>query len=347
MNEMNFTFEQSPWELLLENLRDGSTVSAARLLNTLEGEDEEALEEALQELERRHIGLDVSQLNAAGLSGSAKVRLEREQKLLAEGKLMQELEKDDPLWIYLDEIARVPAAGDPVLLSQLAAQGDETAQTNLVNVCLHRVISLAEEYVGKGVLLLDLYQEGSLGLWQAILNYDGIGDFEGECDWWIRQSMAKAVTCQARAVGTGSKMRQALEDYQAADKALLTRLGRNPTLEEIALELNQTPEDTALLEKMLADVRTAAKAKAAQEPKTEDPDDDKHVEDTAYFQMRQRIMELLSGLSDRDAEILTLRYGLEGGLPMSAQETGAKLGLTSEEVVSREAAALAQLRNER
>ena len=130
-------------------------------------------------------------------------------------------------------------------------------------------------------------------------------------------------------------------------KALLTRLGRNPTLEEIALELNQTPEDTALLEKMLTDVRTAAKAKAAQEPKSEDPDDDKHVEDTAYFQMRQRIMELLSGLSDRDAEILTLRYGLEGGLPMSAQETGAKLGLTSEEVVSREAAALAQLRNER
>ena len=94
---------------------------------------------------------------------------------------MQELEKDDPLWIYLDEISRIPAAGDPVLLAQLAAQGDETAQANLVNVCLHRVISLAEEYVGKGVLLLDLYQEGSLGLWQAILSYDGAGDFEELC----------------------------------------------------------------------------------------------------------------------------------------------------------------------
>ena len=98
---------------------------------------------------------------------------------------------------------------------------------------------------------------------------------------------------------------------------------------------------------MLADVRTAAKAKAAQEPKTEDPDDDKHVEDTAYFQMRQRIMELLSGLSELDAKILTLRYGLEGGLPESPQETGKKLGITPDEVISREAAALAQLRNER
>jgi len=347
MNEMDFTFEQSPWELLLENLRGGSTISAARLLNALEGEDETALEDALRELEQRHITLDVSQLTVDALSNAAKVRLERERKLLAEGNLIQGLEKDDPLWIYLDEIARVPAAGDPVLLSQLAAQGDEAAQANLVNVCLHRVISLAEEYTGKGVLLLDLYQEGSLGLWQAILGYDGNGDFEDACDWWIRQSMAKAVICQARAAGTGSKMRQALEDYQAVDKALLTRLGRNPTLEEIALELNQTPEDTALLEKMLADVRTAAKAKAAQEPKAEDPDDDKHVEDTAYFQMRQRIMELLSGLSELDAQILTLRYGLEGGLSLSPQETGAKLGLTPEEVVSREAAALTQLRNDR
>ena len=345
MNEMDFTFEQSPWELLLEGVRSGGTLSAARLLNALEGEEESALEDALLELEQRHIALDVSQL-VCEASGTAKLRLERERKLVAEGKLLQELEKEDPLWIYLDEISRIPAAGDPALLAQLSAQGDESAQKNLLNVCLHRVIDLANEQAGKGVLLLDLYQEGSLGLWQAILSYDGSGDFEEHRDWWIRQSLAKAITLQARSAGTGSKMRQALEDYQAADKALLTRLGRNPTLEEIALELNQTPEDTALLEKMLADVKAAAKAKAAQEPKEEDPDDEKHVEDTAYFQMRQRIMELLSGLSELDAKVLTLRYGLEGGLPLSPQETGAKLGLTAEEVVSKEAAALAQLRNE-
>ena len=114
MNELDFTFEQSPWELLLENLRSGSTISAVRLLNALEGEDEEALEDAMQELQQRHIALDVSQLNVEALSGSGKVRLEWERKLLAEGKLMQELEKDDPLWIYLDEISRIPAAGDPV-----------------------------------------------------------------------------------------------------------------------------------------------------------------------------------------------------------------------------------------
>lgn len=347
MNQLDFSFERAPWELLLDGLRSGGKLSAVRLLTALEGEDESALEDALLELEQRHVALDVSALTAEALSSAAKLRMEQERKLLAKGNLMQQLEKDDPLWIYLDEISRIPAAGDPVALVQLAAQGDEAARSNLANVCMHRVISIANEYAAKGVLLLDLYQEGSLGLWQAILNYDGSEDFEAYCDWWIRQNLAKAITAQAWAAGTGSKMRQALESYQAADKVLLTRLGRNPTLEEIALELNQTPEETAVLEKMLADVKAVAKAKAAQEPKNEDPDDEKHVEDTAYFQMRQRIMELLSGLSEQDAKVLTLRYGLEGGLPLTPQETGAKLGLTAEEVVSREAAALAQLRNDR
>jgi len=346
MNALDFTFERAPWELLLDGLRSDSTLSAVRLLTALEGEDESVMEDVLSELDRRHIALDVTGLKTEALSSAAAVRMEREKKLLAEGKLMQKLESDDPLYLYLDELSRIPAAGDPVLLAQLAAGGDEIARNNLLNVSLHRAISLANEHAGNGVLLLDLYQEGSLGLWQAILNYDGTGDFEEYRDWWIRQSLAKVITVHARAAGTGSKMRQALENYQTADKQLLTKLGRNPTLEEIALELNQTPEDTALLEKMLADVKNVAKAKAAQEPKEEDPDDEKHVEDTAYFQMRQRIMELLSGLSEQDAQILTLRYGLEGGLPLSVQETGKKLGLAPEEVVSREAAALAQLRNE-
>lgn len=132
MNEMDFTFEQAPWELLLDRQRDGSTLSAARLLNAMEGEEETVLEEALQELEQRHIALDVSQLPVEGLSAAAKARLEREQKLLTEGKLMQELEKDDPLWIYLDELSRIPAAGDPALLAQLAAQGDEAADRKSV-----------------------------------------------------------------------------------------------------------------------------------------------------------------------------------------------------------------------
>jgi len=197
--------------------------------------------------------------------------------------------------------------------------------------------------VGYGVLLLDLIQEGSLGLWQAIRNYR-YGDYAAHRDRWIRFYMARAVTLQARQSGVGRKMRTALEDYKAVDERLLSDLGRNPTIEEIALELNMTPEGAYVIQEMLRSARTVEKVKAAQEPQEETEDDTRHVEDTAYFQMRQRISEMLSVLTEQEAKILTLRFGLEGGLPLDPVKTGEKLGLTADEVVKMEAAALAKMR---
>ncbi|MBQ7344717.1 MAG: hypothetical protein IJW45_01465, partial [Oscillospiraceae bacterium] len=135
-----------------------------------------------------------------------------------------------------------------------------------------------------------------------------------------------------------------MEDYRAVDERLLSELGRNATLEEIALELHMTVEEAATVAKTLDSARTLAQAKKPQEPVEEDPEEQQAVEDTAYFQMRQRIAELLSGLDETDAKLLTYRFGLEGGKPLSPEETGRKLGLTAEEVVAREAAALAKLR---
>lgn len=346
MNGFDFSFEQSPWELALQNLRRDSSISAMRFLTLLEGEDEDIVEAAFEDLEAKHIRLDISDLPEQTASAAMAVRLRREAELTEKGTLLSDLEPEDPLRLYLEEIARIPAAGDPVLLAQQSLEGDVNARNMLVNVSLHRVIAMAEELAGKGVLLLDLIQEGSLGLWQAILNWDGTGDFEAHRDWYIRQTLAKTMTLQARQNGVGQRMRQLLEDYRAADRRLLTKIGRNPTLEEIALELNLSPEDTAVLEKMLQNAQIIQRSKAEQTPKKDDPDEERHVEDTAYFQSRQRIMEMLSGLSELDAKILSLRFGLEGGLPLNPQDTGAKLGLTPEEVVTREAQALAKLRND-
>ena len=155
--------------------------------------------------------------------------------------------------------------------------------------------------------------------------------------------MAKSVVLQARANGIGQKMRQALEDYRSVDERLLLELGRNPTLEEIALELHMTPEEAASVSETLEAARMMDKAKAVPQGKPTE-EDEQAVEDTAYFQMRQRIQDLLSVLSDMDAKLLTLRFGLEGGLPLSPEDTGKKLGLTAQDVVAREAAALAKLR---
>ena len=345
MNEMDFTFEATPWELTLDTLVPGGTISAARFLTLMEGEDEEFVEDALLDLQERQVCLDVSDLPKPAGTGEAAVRLRREEQLTADRKLRESLEENDPLRLYLEELAVIPAAGDLRVLARESAEGKESAREKLLNLSLNRVVELAEGYVGRGVLLLDLIQEGSMGLWQGILCYE-CGDFEAHRDWWIRQALAKVITMQARSNGVGQKMRQALEDYRAVDERLLSDLGRNPTLEEIAEELHISPEETAVIAKMLANVRMMDKVKATEEPKEEeDPEDQQAVEDTAYFQMRQRIADLLADLSEADAKLLTLRFGLEGGLPLSPEETGRKLGLTPEEVVAREAKALAQLRN--
>ena len=340
----DFTFEAAPWELTLEALEDGSVVDAVGLLTALEGASEEETEDAMLELESRHITLDIAQLPKPAGNGQAAVRLRREVDLVKRDTLLTDLEEHDPLRLYLEEVAATPACGDENLLADTIAAGDDRVMEQLTHLGLSRVIALAKGYVGRGVLLLDPIQEGSLGLWQAIGSFGG-GDYAAHRDWWIHQHLAKAVTLQARASGLGYKMRQALEDYRAVDERLLGDLGRNATLEEIAEELHMSVEETASVARMLDNARRVHRAKAEVEPPEETEDDERHVEDTALFQMRQRIMDLLSSLSKQDAELLTLRFGLEGGKPLPPAEVGRKLGLTPEEVVAREAAALTQLRN--
>lgn len=340
----DFLFEQSAWEIALGKLRPGSTISALRLLTLLEGEDEESAQDALQVLEDNRITLDISDLPAVDPGAELAKRLELERKLVQEGRLLPNLDANDPLRLYLEEIAATPAAGDPNILAPQAASGDEGAAAMLVNLSLYKVVSHAEDLAGRGVLLLDLIQEGSLGLWEGILNYPGNVDFENYIDWWITQAMAKTLFLQARAGGAGEKMRSLMERYRTADRQLLTSLGRNPTLEEIALAMGISPEEAGIVEDMLQNAKLLAQAKQAAEPKQESEEDDQSVENTALFQSRQRILDMLASLSEQEAKVLTLRFGLEGGLPLSPQDAGKKLGMTADQVVALEAAALGKLR---
>ena len=342
MNQWDFSFEQSPWETIIEDIPFGSSFSASRFLTLMESEPEVALEEATELLERRDILLDVTDLPITYGTGETALRLRREAQLVQENRLLTGLEENDPLRLYLEELAVIPACGDPERLAAEYLDGKEDLLPALTNLMLGSVTDIAYEHTGRGVLLMDLIQEGSLGLWQAILAYTG-GEFVPWCLRKIRLVMAKTVVQQARASGIGQKLRQALEDFRAVDERLLTELGRNPTLEEIALELHMTVEEAAAVAETMEAARMMERAKASTEEKTEE-EETQAVEDTAYFQMRQRIQELLSSLTEADAKLLTLRFGLEGGMPLSPEETGKKLGLTPEEVVAKEAAALALLR---
>ena len=342
MMELEYSFEQTPWEAFLSTRQAGDTVFAGKMLALLEGEGGDALEDALQSLEEGGMNLSVADLPRPTITGEAGLRLRREEELVKAGLSPRKLEEGDPLRLYLEDLAGLPACGDERLLAERCAAGDESAREPLTNLGLSRVIELAGEYTGFGVLLLDLIQEGSLGLWEAVQSYSG-GDYPALRDRLIRFYLAKAVTVSARDAGVGQKIRQAMEDYRAVDQRLLAELGRNPALEEIAEQLHMSPETTRTVKKMLDD----ASARERSTRGTEDPSEeaDQPAENTALFQMRQRIQELLSVLGEEDGRLLTLRFGLEGGLPLSPEETGERLGLTPEEVLAREAAALASLRN--
>ena len=343
---MEFTFEDSPWEQALEALKPGDTVDALELLALLEEADEDAVQEVLDELLCGGVALNIDSLPNLPTVGNTALRLRQEAQLVNSGKLLTGLPENDPLRLYLEELAATPAAGDIDVLAQQYLDGDEDAAQKLVTLSLSRVVELASELAGRSVLLMDLVQEGSMGLWQGILNYTA-GDFAAHRDWWIRQSLYRAVFLQARSGDLAQKLRTGMEDYRDMDQKLLAELGRNPTLEEIAEAMHVTAEEASVYENMLTMAKARQQVDAAMEPKQEEPEEeDQAVEDTAYFQMRQRIMELLSTLSPEDAKLLTLRFGLEGGLPLSPEEAGKKLGLTSQEVVEREANALAMLRRQ-
>ena len=344
MNKNEITFELTPWESFLEELYD-SSISAAQLLTLLEGEDDDTLEDAFLDLEEASVAIDLSDLPRTGATGEAARRLREEEQLSRRGDLVSSLEENDPLRLYLEELAAIPVQGDLRLLSDQLAKdrGDEGLRNRIVNLCLSRVVELAREYTGYGVLLLDLIQEGSLGLWQGTAGFVG-GNFEDCRDWWICQYMARAIIRQARASGLGMKMRQAVEDYRMVDERLLSELGRNPTLEEIAESMHMTVSETETVRKFLENARLVGKAHETKEPEEESPEDTQAVEDTAYYQTRERVDSLMSGISELESKVVTMRYGLDGKAPQTAAEVGRKLGLTVTEVVELETAALTKMR---
>ncbi len=342
----DFLFEKSPWEVYLDACKSGTAVPAAGLLAMLEGEDDEAVEDAFQMIDDRHLTIDLTSLPNTTSSGQTSVRLAQEAEYVKNGLDIHAMSETDPLRLYLEEIASIPAAGDEALLAQRAASGDTKAAHALTELGLNRVVQLAAEYSGHPVLLLDLIQEGNVGLWEAIASYSG-GEYAAHRDRMICGAIAKAILLQARSNGIGQKLRQSLQNFRSTDEKLLARLGHNPSLEEIAAEMNIHREEAETLRKMLDDAMLLAQAEKMLNPDRTEPDSEENlaVEDTAYFQMRQRISELLSQPSELDAKILTLRFGLEKGLPMSVEDTAKKLGLTAGEVSARENAALASLRN--
>ena len=342
----DFVFEQAPWEAYLRSCKNGSVISGWNLISMLEDEEDDVVEDAFSILTVKKLQLDLSGLPQMSAGSNTAQRLQQEREYVTGGLKTALMEETDPLRLYVEEIAAAPACGDEKLLAEQLSSGDQRAAQRLTELGLSRVVEIAAEYAGQAVLLLDLIQEGNIGLWEAISGYRG-GDYAAQRDEAIRSSVLKAIVLQARSNGISQKMKKALQDYRAADQHLLTKLGRNPGLEEIAQEMHISLEQAQTIEKTMADILLLQKAEKLAAPKEETAEDELPVEDTAYFQMRQRISEMLSVLDEQEARILTMRFGLEKGLPMSAEEVAKALGITTAAVTACETAALSKLREEK
>lgn len=342
----DFVFEQAPWEAYLRSCKNGSVISGWNLISMLEDEEDDAVEDAFSILTVKKLQLDLSGLPQMSAGSNTAQRLQQEREYVTGGLKTALMEETDPLRLYLEEVAAAPACGDEKLLVEQLSSGDQRAAQRLAELGLSRVVEIAAEYAGQAVLLLDLIQEGNIGLWEAISGYRG-GDYAAQRDEAIRSSVLKAIVLQARSNGISQKMKKALQDYRAADQHLLTKLGRNPGLEEIAQEMHISLEQAQTIEKTMADILLLQKAEKLAAPKEETAEDELPVEDTAYFQMRQRISEMMSVLDEQEARILTMRFGLEKGLPMSAEEVAKALGITTAAVTACETAALSKLRAEK
>ena len=342
----DFVFEQAPWEAYLRSCKNGSVISGWNLISMLEDEEDDAVEDAFSILTVKKLQLDLSGLPQMSAGFNTAQRLQQEREYVTGGMKTALMEETDPLRLYLEEIAAAPACGDEKLLAEQLSSGDQRAAQRLTELGLSRVVEIAAEYAGQAVLLLDLIQEGNIGLWEAISGYRG-GDYAAQRDEAIRSSVLKAIVLQVRSNGISQKMKKALQDYRAADQHLLTKLGRNPGLEEIAQEMHISLEQAQTIEKTMADILLLQKAEKLAAPKEETAEDELPVEDTAYFQMRQRISEMMSVLDEKEARILTMRFGLEKGLPMSAEEVAKALGITTAAVTACETAALSKLRAEK
>ena len=261
---------------------------------------------------------------------------------------------EDPVRMYLKEIGKVPllSAEEEIKLAQRMEQGDESAKKRLAEANLRLVVSIAKRYVGRGMLFLDLIQEGNLGLIKAVEKFDYRKGykFSTYATWWIRQAITRAIADQARTIRIPVHMVETINKLIRVSRQLLQELGREPTPEEIADVME------------MSEARVREILKIAQEPVSlETPigeEEDSHLGDfikddnvpvpadaAAFSLLKEQLDEVLCTLTEREQKVLRLRFGLDDGRARTLEEVGKEFNVTRERIRQIEAKALRKLRH--
>ena len=334
--EISDFFKDSPLEVdQMEKVFDFLEASGVDVLRITENSGDELL-------------LD-NDMDMDGMEDEEEVELDKIDLSVPEGVSIE-----DPVRMYLKEIGKVSllSADEEIELAKRMEKGDEAAKKRLAEANLRLVVSIAKRYVGRGMLFLDLIQEGNLGLIKAVEKFDYRKGykFSTYATWWIRQAITRAIADQARTIRIPVHMVETINKLIRVSRQLLQELGREPTPEEIAEEMDM-PVD-----------RVREILKISQEPVSlETPigeEEDSHLGDfiqddnvpvpadaAAFTLLKEQLVEVLSTLTDREQKVLRLRFGLDDGRARTLQEVGKEFNVTRERIRQIEAKALRKLRH--
>ena len=261
---------------------------------------------------------------------------------------------DDPVRMYLKEIGRVPllTAAEEVDLAQRMEQGDEEAKRKLAEANLRLVVSIAKRYVGRGMLFLDLIQEGNLGLIKAVekFDYEKGFKFSTYATWWIRQAITRAIADQARTIRIPVHMVETINKLIRVSRQLLQEFGREPTAEEIAKEMD-IPEERVREIMKIAQEPVSLETPIGEEEDShlgdfiEDEDAPAPAERASFTLLKEQLEDVLDTLTEREEKVLRLRFGLDDGRSRTLEEVGKEFNVTRERIRQIEAKALRKLRH--
>lgn len=261
---------------------------------------------------------------------------------------------DDPVRMYLKEIGKVPllSADEELELAMRMEQGDEEAKKRLCEANLRLVVSIAKRYVGRGMLFLDLIQEGNMGLIKAVDKFDYTKGFKFStyATWWIRQAITRSIADQARTIRIPVHMVETINKQIRITRQLLQELGRDPSPEEIAAEMEIPVEKVREISK-IAQEPVSLETPIGEEEDSHlgdfIPDDDvpSPADAAAISMLREQLDEVLATLTEREQEVLRLRFGLDDGRQRTLEEVGQKFNVTRERIRQIEAKALRKLRH--
>ena len=334
--EISDFFKDSPLEVdQMEKVFDFLEASGVDVLRITDNSGDELL-------------LD-NDMDMDGIEDEEEVELDKIDLSVPEGVSIE-----DPVRMYLKEIGKVPllSAEEEIELAQRMEEGDQEAKKRLAEANLRLVVSIAKRYVGRGMLFLDLIQEGNLGLIKAVEKFDYRKGykFSTYATWWIRQAITRAIADQARTIRIPVHMVETINKLIRVSRQLLQELGREPTPEEIAAEMNM-PVD-----------RVREILKISQEPVSlETPigeEEDSHLGDfiqddnvpvpadaAAFTLLKEQLVEVLGTLTEREQKVLRLRFGLDDGRARTLEEVGKEFNVTRERIRQIEAKALRKLRH--